>query len=35
MNKFLVKKLNIFIIIYLDNIFVYIKDEDLIYVETI
>ena len=25
-NKILVKKLNIFVIIYLDNIFIYIKD---------
>ena len=27
-NKILVKKLNIFVIIYLDNILIYIKDLD-------
>ena len=32
-NKFLVKKLNIFIIIYLDDILIYIKDPSQGYVE--
>lgn len=34
-NKILAKKLNIFIIVYLDNILVYTKDFDQSYVEII
>ena len=32
-NKILAEKLDIFVIVYLDNIFIYIKDQDLGHVE--
>ena len=34
-NKIVAKKLNIFVIIYLDNIFIYIKNERKKYIEAI
>lgn len=34
-NKILVKKLNIFIIVYLDDIFIYIKDLEQNYINTV
>ena len=34
-NKILAKKLNIFVVIYLDNIFIYTKDSSQIYVNTL
>ena len=34
-NKILAKKLNIFIIIYLDNIFIYIKDPSQTYINAV
>ena len=34
-NKILAKKLDVFVIIYLDNILIYIKDPGQLYVETI
>ena len=34
-NKILAKKLNIFVIVYLDNIFIYTKDQDQGYVKAV
>ena len=34
-NKILAKKLNIFVIVYLDNIFIYIKDPGKAHVEAV
>ena len=34
-NKILAKKLNIFIVVYLDNILIYTKDSDQPYVEAV
>ena len=34
-NKILDKKLNIFIIIYLDDIFIYTKNPDQVYIEAL
>ena len=35
MNKILAKRLNIFVIVYLDNIFIYTKDLDQAHVNTV
>lgn len=34
-NKILAKKFNIFVVIYLDNILIYIKDPSQLYIEAI